>query len=184
MILALELAMRLWHQTRDDRATATHGAAVDIMRDLVGRKFAGENLAVRLEETGAAPLVAGNHWHDGYWGVCRCPACAGVGVNVLGVVLMWVREAARWDCPCAGSPKRSCFRPEGCPMRHADATRHAAITGLRHVCGADASDRHRAAKRWLQSLDARSTQGGVSSTSRAAELTPESAARTSATQRR
>jgi predicted NAD-dependent protein-ADP-ribosyltransferase YbiA (DUF1768 family) len=68
---------------------------IDTMRYLLRRKFAQDDLAVRLEETGAAALIAGNRWHDGYWGVCRCPACAGVGANVLGAVLMWVREAAR-----------------------------------------------------------------------------------------
>lgn len=68
---------------------------IEIMEDLVGRKFEEPGLAGRLLETGAVPLVAGNDWHDGYWGYCRCSGCAGPGANVLGVVLMLVREEMR-----------------------------------------------------------------------------------------
>lgn len=63
-------------------------------------------------------------------------------------------------------------------------TRRGCERALRHVRGADAGDRRRAAKRWLESLDAHSTPAGVSSPSQAAKITPESVARSAGTQRR
>ena len=44
-------------------------------------------LALRLVETGTEELVEGNDWGDTYWGVCK-----GTGKNMLGKILMEVRE--------------------------------------------------------------------------------------------
>jgi hypothetical protein len=70
-----------------------------IMRDLVRQKFTN-NKALRraLLDTGSAKLVEVNNWNDTFWGVCR-----GKGKNMLGKILMEVREelskAASEDAP-------------------------------------------------------------------------------------
>lgn len=59
-------------------------------------KFAPDRAtAVMLLDTGDRLLVEGNHWHDQYWGNCNCgerPKCFGPGKNMLGKLLMQVRE--------------------------------------------------------------------------------------------
>lgn len=61
---------------------------VGIMRDLVKQKFTThKNLAQRLVATGDAKLIEGNTWNDKFWGVCD-----GVGSNMLGIILMEVRQ--------------------------------------------------------------------------------------------
>jgi predicted NAD-dependent protein-ADP-ribosyltransferase YbiA (DUF1768 family) len=66
---------------------------------LVLRKFLDHpELAAELLETGEALLIEGNTWHDQIWGDCRCgrPECAEPGLNLLGQILMSVREMVRW----------------------------------------------------------------------------------------
>ena len=50
-------------------------------------KFADEQLADWLLETGNEELIEGNTWSDTTWGVCN-----GVGENKLGKLLMKVRD--------------------------------------------------------------------------------------------
>lgn len=47
-----------------------------------------------LLSTGSELLVEGNTWHDNTWGDCRCgrPACVPTGNNLLGWMLMRIRE--------------------------------------------------------------------------------------------
>ena len=52
----------------------------------------GTTLAAKLLETGDAPLVEGNHWHDQVYGVCHCSKCKNKGQNLLGKLLMQVRK--------------------------------------------------------------------------------------------
>lgn len=54
-------------------------------------KFGGD-LRRWLACTAPAHLVEGNHWHDNYWGDCRCRACESPGKNRLGHLLMQVRD--------------------------------------------------------------------------------------------
>lgn len=64
---------------------------VPIMAAIVRAKFGQHvDLAARLLSTDPAALVEGNDWGDTYWGVCN-----GVGQNVLGVILMRVRDELR-----------------------------------------------------------------------------------------
>ena len=63
---------------------------VDIMRDLLRQKFGTEPLRSRLLRTGRAKLVEGNWWGDRFWGVCD-----GKGKNMLGQLLMEIREELR-----------------------------------------------------------------------------------------
>ncbi len=65
---------------------------VSIMFDLLRTKFSNPNLAERLEATGDAELVEGNHWGDTYWGV---NIKTGEGKNLLGKLLMQVRNENR-----------------------------------------------------------------------------------------
>lgn len=59
----------------------------DVMLILLWRKFCHEPLRTRLLETGDQELIEGNTWGDTYWGVCN-----GKGKNMLGKLLMKVRD--------------------------------------------------------------------------------------------
>jgi len=54
-------------------------------------KFASEELAKMLLDTGDSELIEGNTWHDSYWGNCICEKC-GKGQNMLGKLLMKIRS--------------------------------------------------------------------------------------------
>ena len=60
---------------------------VGLMRDFIREKFGSPFLADQLLATGDAELVHGNTWNDRVWGVCR-----GSGENLLGKILMEVRQ--------------------------------------------------------------------------------------------
>lgn len=62
-------------------------AKVDIMRSLLESKFENPFLADLLISTGESELIEENNWNDKFWGVCR-----GVGKNMLGILLMEIRE--------------------------------------------------------------------------------------------
>jgi ribA/ribD-fused uncharacterized protein len=64
-----------------------------VMLDILRAKFSrGSNLAKLLLDTGDAPLVEGNYWHDNYWGACKCEKCARKEhLNRLGTLLEKVR---------------------------------------------------------------------------------------------
>jgi ribA/ribD-fused uncharacterized protein len=67
------------------------GVKADIMTTLVLQKFSTHpNLRIRLLGTDDQKLVEGNNWGDQYWGVSN-----GEGKNVLGEILMMVREGLR-----------------------------------------------------------------------------------------
>ena len=56
-------------------------------------KFADEQLADWLLETGDEELVEGTTWHDNEWGNCSCSKCINIeGKNKLGKLLMRVRD--------------------------------------------------------------------------------------------
>ncbi len=60
---------------------------VDIMRDLLMQKFSPSIPRRKLLSTFQAELIEGNTWNDTFWGVC-----GGVGENMLGKLLMEVRQ--------------------------------------------------------------------------------------------
>ena len=63
----------------------------EVMYQCVKDKFnRNEDLKQRLLDTGNEELVESNTWNDTYWGVCR-----GRGKNMLGKILMKVREELR-----------------------------------------------------------------------------------------
>lgn len=66
----------------------------DIMLEIVYAKFKqNPTLAAKLLATGHAHLEEGNNHGDRIWGVC--PPRSGFGTNLLGKVLMEVRELLR-----------------------------------------------------------------------------------------
>ena len=63
----------------------------DIMYDICKAKFSqNPDLALKLDATGGQELVEGNDWNDHFWGVCN-----GKGKNMLGIILMKIREESR-----------------------------------------------------------------------------------------
>lgn len=60
---------------------------LEVMANLVYQKFLEEPLRSQLLATEDAYLEEANHWGDTYWGVCK-----GVGENMLGKILMMVRD--------------------------------------------------------------------------------------------
>lgn len=65
---------------------------IDMMRSFVRKKFENPFLRPLLLATGDAELIEGNTWNDREWGVCR-----GVGQNLLGKILMKVRDEIRQE---------------------------------------------------------------------------------------
>lgn len=64
---------------------------VDVMRKGVRAKFyQNPDLAQQLLSTGDEYLQEGNNWNDTFWGVCN-----GVGQNMLGIILMEIRNELR-----------------------------------------------------------------------------------------
>ena len=63
-----------------------------VMLDALRDKFSDPELKAKLLATGNEFLVEGNHWGDTYWGVCN-----GKGRNMLGSLLMKVREEIKND---------------------------------------------------------------------------------------
>lgn len=63
---------------------------VPVMKELLIEKFKRPDLAELLLATGDMKLVEYNGWGDRFWGVCR-----GEGTNMLGQLLMEVREELR-----------------------------------------------------------------------------------------
>lgn len=60
---------------------------VDVMRELLYKKFEEPYLQAKLLLTVDEELVEGNWWGDTFWGVCN-----GIGENNLGKLLMKVRH--------------------------------------------------------------------------------------------
>ena len=66
---------------------------VDVMRALLQQKFAyGTALRRQLDATAPATLEEGNTWGDTFWGVC-----GGRGRNMLGKLLMEIRDGVPVD---------------------------------------------------------------------------------------
>ena len=65
---------------------------VSIMRHLLEQKFSKPQLRKMLLETGNKKIVEGNTWGDTFWGICK-----GKGENVLGKLLMEIREEIKHE---------------------------------------------------------------------------------------
>lgn len=65
---------------------------VEVMLSLLRLKFRHPHLRRKLIDTYPKKIEEGNYWGDTFWGVCK-----GKGQNVLGNLLMQVREEIRND---------------------------------------------------------------------------------------
>jgi hypothetical protein len=65
---------------------------VKAMAQVLFEKFRDPALAERLVATHPRELVEGNDWHDQFWGDCRCARCHEPGRNMLGKLLMELRD--------------------------------------------------------------------------------------------
>jgi len=65
---------------------------IDIMEELVRKKFEIPDLREKLLTTGEGELQEGNYWGDDFWGV---DLKTGKGSNVLGQILMKIRSELR-----------------------------------------------------------------------------------------
>jgi ribA/ribD-fused uncharacterized protein len=62
---------------------------LEVMQSIIDIKFNNPSMAKLLSSTGNDMLIEWNHWHDNFWGVCKCEKCSEiVGKNMLGRVLM------------------------------------------------------------------------------------------------
>ncbi len=60
---------------------------VKVMENLLRQKFATGELRSLLMQTAGRTLIEGNNWGDTFWGICK-----GRGRNVLGCLLMKIRD--------------------------------------------------------------------------------------------
>jgi ribA/ribD-fused uncharacterized protein len=66
---------------------------VEVMVDLVRKKFKDPELSIKLIDTFAHELIEGNKWHDNFWGKCSCMKCRDKEKsNMLGFILMKIRD--------------------------------------------------------------------------------------------
>ena len=66
---------------------------VDVMKKILINKFKKDSeLWLKLKATGTKTLVEYNEWHDNFFGSCTCVKCGNKGKNVLGMLLMDIRD--------------------------------------------------------------------------------------------
>lgn len=72
---------------------------VDIMLEVLLRKFSNLGLWALLDRTSPAELVEGNTWNDKFWGVPvdRHGFRTKPGENMLGKLLMHIRDDLKWE---------------------------------------------------------------------------------------
>lgn len=75
---------------------------IEIMHDLLCKKFSQDPLKSALLDTDDAIIIEGNVWHDNIWGDCFCGTkCKNIeGQNWLGRLLMEVRNEIREKDNC------------------------------------------------------------------------------------
>ncbi len=83
---AIYLAWKLKNHIRMD----WESVKTQRMKSILTQKFQNPTLKTLLEETQNKYLEETNHWKDTFWGVCD-----GIGENILGKILMEIREENR-----------------------------------------------------------------------------------------
>lgn len=70
---------------------------IKVMADGLEQKFKqNPDIRQKLLDTGNFILIEGNHWHDNFWGDCKCEKCnMKMGKNMLGISLMFLRGLLR-----------------------------------------------------------------------------------------
>ena len=83
---AIHLAWELKNHIRMD----WESVKIQKMKLILIQKFQNPTLRILLQETQNKYLEETNHWEDSFWGVCN-----GVGENMLGKILMEIRQENR-----------------------------------------------------------------------------------------
>lgn len=65
---------------------------VDVMKAILTEKFKIREMQQLLEFTKGKMIVEENYWHDVFWGVCICDTHKATGSNMLGKILMNIRN--------------------------------------------------------------------------------------------
>lgn len=65
---------------------------VSIMEEILRAKFQNQTMKKLLEETKGFEIVEENRWHDMFWGKCNCHNHKSIGKNILGELLMLIRD--------------------------------------------------------------------------------------------
>lgn len=79
---------------------------VPIMANLLLQKYSDDKLYGMLQETTGQYLIEGNDWNDTFWGECN-----GRGRNVLGRMLMVIRDMTLTDISAAASTPQAVELP-------------------------------------------------------------------------
>lgn len=77
-----------------------------VMYNILKAKFTKE-LAYKLKKTGTAELIEGNDWGDRYWGAVANKDGTFSGVNVLGKLLMQIRDELNSSANVTPKPKQT-----------------------------------------------------------------------------
>jgi len=67
---------------------------IQTMRFALDQKFSYPELKDKLLAT-SGDIIEGNWWHDNTWGICYCESCPGIGKNILGKMLMDIRDVKK-----------------------------------------------------------------------------------------
>lgn len=65
---------------------------VAVMEQILRVKFSNQKMKQLLEETKGFVIIEENKWHDIFWGKCTCNNHKSMGKNVLGEILMLIRD--------------------------------------------------------------------------------------------
>lgn len=65
---------------------------VAVMEQILHAKFEDEKMKQLLEQTKGFEIIEENRWHDIFWGKCTCHNHKSKGKNILGEILMLIRD--------------------------------------------------------------------------------------------
>lgn len=63
-----------------------------VMEEIIRSKFQSSKLKYFLMKTKPQHIVVKNYWHDLHWGVCSCNKHKFQGKNILGNILIKIRD--------------------------------------------------------------------------------------------
>lgn len=66
---------------------------VSVMEKILRIKFQNQRMKFLLNQTKNNKIIEQNVWHDIYWGVCICRKHKCLGKNILGELLMLIRDS-------------------------------------------------------------------------------------------
>lgn len=63
-----------------------------IMENILKSKFQHKHMRDLLDKTKDYEIIEQNKWHDVHWGACTCKKHKSAGKNMLGILLMKIRD--------------------------------------------------------------------------------------------